>query len=145
MVQNNLETLGLVKAKKKGADAWVTGYLFKLEPSLRCFKSDPEGDPSWYIVTSQPTDWGLPCIPSLNAVDVNTICAYCGTLPGGHQIFEGDKLAADNIDTCGTVVFAEDRAFVSGWNVALDALLAVNTAIPIGLKVVGNIYEKEEA
>lgn len=86
-----MDIRGIFKAIVKGTTKWVEGYLFQLAPPIRCFAQDPEQPPTWYIVTSQSTDWGLPCIPKFHEVDPDTICECIGVLSNGKKIFEGDR------------------------------------------------------
>lgn len=134
----NPNSYGIFKAVRKDNGNWVEGYLFKLEPPLQCFKSDPELPPKWYIMTSQPTDWGLPCIPVFNEVDPDTILACAGIGRDGKRLFEGDSVWSPTLGGCGVLLAPRPHAY---WQETGDA--ALDSDILAELQMVSNSDKKE--
>lgn len=146
MDKKRLETYGIVKAINKNGSTWVEGYLFKLEPPMRVFVSDPKEDPTWYVVRSQNTDWGLPCVSQFIEIDPHTICECCAVLPDGKKLFIGDKLESNDGSYHGAISLVNNIPFfipfLAQCGVRLSEVLE-DTGCKV--KVIGNIYEKEKA
>lgn len=151
MFSKTLDTFGFCKAKRVQDELWVEGYLFKLDPPMTCF-GEARAEPTWYIIQSQTTDWGLPCVPLYHQIDPNTVCPFTGycIMEGNRErkLFAGDKVTfhSKHAERSGIITMLH-----GAWRIASDwvcndqgctTFFELSDVLTTGLTVTGNIRDR---
>lgn len=81
------------RAKDKDSDRIVEGFYFEYPETTYCFSTDYATEKCKLIpciVTYRMSDWGLPNVPQLATIDINTL-EQIGEIEIGQKVYIPDK------------------------------------------------------